>query len=389
MRDQDFAPNAPGTLVSIGNDLGKGYLPNALPPEGAFGGECQPFHERALLALGELRAIIPSLPNPSLVTTPFLRREAVLSSRIEGTRTEVEQLYLFEASEPPSSRNESDEIQDAREVLNYVRALLYGLDSLKSRTNCHQVIKEMHNLLMKGVRGRDKSPGKYREVQNFIGSGRLGGARFVPPPWIHVQQVMDDLEAYIISPKDSYPSLVRIAFIHYQFETIHPFEDGNGRIGRLLISLLLAKYGLLSEPLLYISAYFEQHRDEYNDCMLRISQRGAWDDWIKFFLRAIETVSLDACRRARKLFALREDWRQKLQIVSGSSNLLALVDALFEMPVTTIPQVRDKLQLTYNGAQKNVDRLEQAGFLVEVTGQKRNRRYVAKPITDIVAADEA
>lgn len=389
MNLKDFTADAPGQLVPIGGSA-RAYVPHPLPPRVAVTPEIQQQHELALLSLGELRAIIPSLPNPGLITTPFLRREAVLSSRIEGTHTEVEQLYLFEASEPALRRGESDDVRDAREVLNYVRALQHGLDALPRLPVCHRLIREMHAILMRGVRGKNKSPGQYRKCQNYIGrGGSIRRARFVPPPPESVQPAMDELERYINESPSGFPSLVKIAMVHCQFETIHPFEDGNGRVGRLLITLLLSSYGLLREPLLYISAFFERNRDEYNDRMLHVSQSNAWNEWIGFFLQGVIEEAQDAGRRARRLLNLREQWRDKLQRESGSSNILALIDALFSFPVTTITAAKDKLSMSYRGAQLNIEKLESDGFLREVTGHQRNKRYVATLIMEILKADEA
>ncbi|MDA1055534.1 MAG: Fic family protein [Planctomycetota bacterium] len=388
MRKQDFTNQSPGQLVSIG-ELGIAFLPNPLPPDFSVYGDLQHAHEEAMLSLGELRASIPSLPNPTLITTPFLRREAVLSSRIEGTHTEVEQLYLFEADEPKAKGGESEDVQDARQVLNYVRALNHGLKSLESRSISNFLIKELHQLLLEGVRWDGKSPaGQYRILQNYIGGGRIQEARFVPPPGEMVQGLMDSLVQYIEAPRDL-PTLVKIAFVHYQFETIHPFEDGNGRIGRLLVTLLLSRYKLLPEPLLYLSAYFERNRRDYYDFMLNASRAGKWHDWVAFFLDGVQSEAQDASRRARKLLNLRESWRDKLQQGNVSANLLALVDSLFKFPVISINRAAKVLELSYKGAQKNVERLESEGFLVEVTGNQRNRQYLAKPITEILNADSA
>ena len=390
MKSDDFLAGSPGRLVSTtGGALA--FVPNPLPPVVAVSHEMQAVSEEAVLALGELRAIVPSLPNPELITTPFLRREAVLSSRIEGTHTEIQELYLFEINEPKHSLGqvEGEELQDAREVANYVKALEYGLEQFEKIPICHRLLKDMHRMLMREVRGVDKTPGEYRKCQNFVGRGRdILQARFVPPPKAEMEAAMDELEKYINVGKD-FPSLVRIATIHYQFETIHPFGDGNGRIGRLLISLLLAAYRLLPEPLLYLSAYFERNRDEYNDCLLRVSQKGDWHKWILFFLDGVKTEAGDAIRRARKLLKMREDLRLEVQRGGATGNLLTLIDLLFQTPAISIPIARDKLGLSYRGAQLNVRKLEQMKFLSEATGFERNKIYVAKPILDILQSDVA
>lgn len=274
--------------------------------------------------------------------------------------------------------------------MNYVRALTHGLKSLESRSISNSLIKELHQLLMEGVRwDGEPAPGQYRIRQNYIGRGPIiQEARFVPPPGEMVQALMDALVQHIEAPRDL-PTLVKIAFVHYQFETIHPFEDGNGRIGRLLVTLLLSSYKLLPEPLLYLSAYFERNRREYYDLMLNVSRAGKWHDWIAFFLDGVQSEAQDASRRARKLLNLRESWRDKLQQGNVSANLLALVDSLFKFPVISIKRAATVLELSYKGAQKNVERLESEGLLLEVTGNRRNRQYLAKPITEILNADSA
>jgi Fic family protein len=386
MKSEDFSTDCPGKIVSIGPDF-IAFVPSSLPPSLQLSETVRGLHEQALLGIGELRAIIPFLPNPQLITRPFLHREAVLSSRIEGTWTQLEQLYLFEASDPKSRRGESADVQDAREVLNYVEALEHGLQSLPQLPVCHRLIKEMHGILMKDVRGNASSPGKYRTCQNFIGASRdLASAKFVPPPPLEMNLAIDELEKYIHSA-DGLPTLVRIALIHYQFEAIHPFEDGNGRIGRLLIVLLLASYGLISQPLLYLSAAFERKRDEYYRLLLAVSQRGAWDEWITYFLQATISEAQDAVGRARGLLDLREEWRATVQTEGFAASVLQLVDSLFQTPIVSIPQAKALLGMTFRSAQLNVHKLVDKGYLTEVTGQQRNRLYLAKPISKILTAD--
>jgi len=383
MKSEDFNTDCPGKIVPIGQGL-VAFVPNPLPPSMELSQSIHRLHEQALLGIGELRALIPFLPNPQLITRPFLRREAVLSSRIEGTWTQLEQLYLFEASDPKSHPNDSE---DAREVLNYVTALEFGLQNLAELPICHRSIKDMHRILMQGVRGDSSSPGEYRTCQNFTGSSReLAIAKFVPPPPSEMNLAINELETYINS-SESLPTLVRIALIHYQFEAIHPFEDGNGRIGRLLITLLLANYGLLGQPLLYLSAAFERKREDYYNLLLAVSQRGAWEEWISYFLDASITEAQDAVSRARELLDLREDWRRTVQAEGFAASVLLLVDSLFQTPIISIPQAKNLLGMTYRSAQLNVNKLVDKGYLTEVTGRQRNRLYLAKPISTILTAD--
>lgn len=395
MHSKQFAADFPGELLTIG-PLGVAYDPAPIPPTWITPPALQRLHEQAVLALGELRAIIPALPNPQLLTSPFVRREAVLSSRIEGTHTALEQLMLFEAAETraaaQSSRNE-----DAQEVLNYVRALENGLNylqGLRHQTELPAIgalnsitqwlIRALHQILMKDLPGPDNSPGQYRNCQAHIGSSRdITQARYVPPPPERVQNGMDNLE-FFLNTEPTLPSLAWIAIAHYQFEAIHPFKDGNGRTGRLLITLMLIRLGLLNEPLLYLSAYFERNREEYNERMWQVSRAGDWDTWIEFFLKGVEVESRDAIVRARRLLNLRENWREKIQSRGRSTTILQLLDHLFNSPVITIPEAQERFGLSFNGAQKNIHKLETLGFLVETTGQERYRVFVARPVTNLL-----
>ena len=394
MSPKDFAEQYPGKLVTIEGDAWA-FVPDPIPTDIAITSDLQRLHEAALLNIGELRAVIPSLPNPKLFTSPFLRREAVKSSRIEGTKTEVDQLMLFEVSEKKTDGKQTEESIDAQEVLNYVRALEGAIDHLAevaspptNRTVDQWLIRGMHEELMQGVRGRDKHPGEYRKKQAFIGANLdIHSARFVPPPPLEVPGEMRELEAFIQGER-GYPSLISIAVAHYQFETIHPFEDGNGRVGRLIIMLMLIQYGLLSEPLLYLSAYFERHRSDYNDSMWQVSRSGAWHKWIEFFLNGVAQEAKDAIARAKALLSLREQWQEIFKKDGGTLSPLKLVDRLFGYPVINVPTAQTELGMTYKGAQRNVEKLEKLGMLAEATGNKRNRVYIAKPIIDILVTDD-
>jgi len=348
-------------------------------------------NEKALLALGELRAIIPSLPNPELISKPFLRREAVLSSKIEGTKTEIEGLYLFESTRQlrKPDRYQTEESQDAREVANYVTALEHGLSEIKTIPICNRLFREMHEILLKDVhreRGLDTLPGRFRSGQAHIGpTNDIRDARYVAPPHEHVEDLMAALEIYINRPNSDRPTLTDVAMIHYQFEAIHPFSDGNGRLGRLLINLLLSARGILPQPLLYLSAFFERNRERYNTLLWEVSRSGAWKDWVLFVLQGVESESIDATRRARSLLALREQYRSQLQSGGSAGRLLALVDELFLWPTITIPRARDVLGLTYEGAKKNVKKLETKGVITKLEGPARNQLWIARPIIALMS----
>ncbi len=326
------------------------------------------------------------LPNPHLLIGQFVRREAVASSRIEGTITDLRQLLLFEA-DPSDAGLDAGTEADRKEVSNYVDALTHGLDRLKTLPVSRRLMREIHARLMQGVRGEDKRPGEFRDRQNMIGMhGQTPQeARFVPPPVAAMNQALNDLELFIAYGSDL-PVLVELALIHYQFEVIHPFLDGNGRLGRLLISLLLCERGVLTQPLLYLSAYFEEHGDEYRDRLLRVSQAGEWIPWVRFFLEGIIQFSRKAIAKSGQILDLWNEYRSHLQTVGQSSNLLRLVDFLFERPAISIPQARERLAVTHKAAQANVERLVAEGILREVTNLKRNRIYLAPRILEIIEA---
>jgi Fic family protein len=326
------------------------------------------------------------MPNPNLLIRPFIRREAVLSSRIEGTQADIANLYAYETGQltlpgivppPPES--------DVKEVLNYVRTLEYGLERLNTLPVCKRLMCELHERLVEGVRGEIATPGEFRRLQNWIGShGRsMNDARFVPPPVPEMSRCLDELESYLNS-NCAYPPLIRIGLIHYQFETIHPFLDGNGRIGRLLISLLLLSWNLLPLPLLYLSAFFERHRQDYYDLLLGVSQRGAWRDWLLFFLRGVTEQSRDAVVRAKRLQDLQLEWRQLLTQARASALVPRLADSLFESPVLTIPNAQAILDVSYRSAQQNVEKLVNAGILVQAGEASYNKVFLAPEVLKII-----
>jgi Fic family protein len=363
------------------------FVPNPLPPQFEFDHALVSVLSEADRALGELAGLGRTLPNPNLLIRPFIRREAVLSSRIEGTQADVADLYAYEARQlalplAPSASSDTD----VREVFNYVRALEYGLERLSTLPVSVRLIREVHEILMKGVRGEFATPGEFRHTQNWIGRPgcTLEDATYVPPPVTDMQQALSDLEKYLHS-EDTLPPLIRLALIHYQFEAIHPFIDGNGRIGRLLISLLLINWNLQPVPLLYLSAYFEHHRDAYYDRLLAVSERGAWRDWLEFFLQGITEQSRDAIARARQIQDLQAQWREQLTRTRSSTLLLRLVDGLFDTPMLTIPQAQKLLGITYRSAANNVQKLVKAGILHEAEATPQGRVFVAREILQAVA----
>src|SRR5215510_2962005 len=325
------------------------FVPNPLPPAMQWTASLVAVLSYADRALGELAGLGRSLPNPHLLIRPFIRREAVLSSRIEGTQASLSDLYAYEAVQQPLFEPTSD----VREVYNYVRALEYGLERLRTLPLSLCLIREMHALLMERVRGEHQTPGEFRRSQNWIGPPGclLNDATFVPLSTPEMHDALDAFEKFLHTPS-LLPPLVRLSLIHYQFEAIHPFLDGNGRIGRLLITLLLCAWDLLPEPLLYLSAYFEANRQVYYDLLLSVSQNGAWEAWLSFFLRGVALQARDAVARARRMQDLREQYRVKFQTARAAVRLLQVVDLLFAQPVLTIRQVQTALGVDFPEAQR-------------------------------------
>lgn len=378
----EFEESTAGRLVRVtsGPTPYWAFIPNALPPSIDWTAELISKLSAADRALGQLAGVGRNLPNPHLLIGPFKRREAVLSSRIEGTQASLSDLLLFEAipdAHPP--------VADVREVANYVEALEYGLARQTTLPMSLRLIREMHARLMAGVRGRERTPGEFRRAQNWIGPPgcTVTNATFVPPPPHELSPAMDRFEEYLHAPSDL-PPLVRLALIHYQFEALHPFLDGNGRIGRLLITLLLCMEAILPGPLLYLSVYFERYRSQYYEGLLRVSRDGAWSEWIDFFLRGAAEQAMDAVERADRLLRLREEFHQRLHAARRSALLLKLTDELFAFPATTISRTAALLEVTPAAAHGSVTKLVQAGILREATGRKRNRIWVADQIRQAI-----
>lgn len=368
MDPERFRQSSAGRLAKAGaSDAAYwSFVPHPLPPRMALDLQLIGALSAADRAVGELAGLARLLPNPHLLIHPFMRMEAVLSSRIEGTQATIADVYALEARQTPRSMRSAGaaDRSDAQEVLNYIRALEHGLQWIDTLPLSLRLIRELHAQLMTGVRGQDRTPGEFRRSQNWIGAPgcTLTDATYVPPPPSELPACLGAFEAYLHA-EDPHPPLLRLAFIHSQFEAIHPFPDGNGRIGRLLISLLLVHWGILASPLLYLSAFFERNRSDYYACLLAVSERGAWREWSLFFLRGIVEQAHDAVERARHLQDLHQTWRQRLTQKRASALALQLADALFDNPVLTIPAAQRRLGVTYRSAALNVQKLVQAGIL--------------------------
>ncbi len=353
----------------------RAFVPAPLPPEPPIQltGELQRLLSQADLALGRLDGSIQILPNPDLFVLMYVRKEAVLSSQIEGTQSSLQDLLAAEAQlyapEAP---------KDVDEVINYVAAMNHGLHRLAELPVSVRLIREIHEKLLAGVRGHRLTPGELRTSQNWIGPGgcTLNEATFVPPPPEIVPGVLGDLENFLHN-EDDLPILIRIGLAHAQFETIHPFLDGNGRVGRLLITFLLMNSGVLHKPVLYLSYYLKQNRTRYYELLQAIRDRGSWEDWLAFFLKGISEVSAQAAETARRILSLRETDRsliaERLGRAAGSGH--RVLEHLYERPIVSVNEVRDLIGVTYTAANQLVDRLVEVGVLEEITGQARNRRF--------------
>lgn len=353
------------------------FVPNPLPPSLEWTGELINSLSDADRVLGELKGVSAEISNPRVLVRPFVRREAVFSSRIEGTRASLADLFAYDAQQPQLFQDAAD----VREVHNYVTALEYGLERVETLPLSLRLIREIRLHLMQGVRGEQMTPGEFRRTPNWIGpvGSTLMTAPYVLPPPDEMNLALGELEQYVHQPSHL-PPLVRLGLIHYQFEAIHPFLDGNGRVGRLLISLLLGVWKLLPQPLLNLSAYFESHRTEYYARLLATSQQAAWEEWLIFFLRGIAVEANDAIKRIRRLQNLREQYRERMQSLRSAARLLRVLDHLFTQPIVTISEVQRALQVQYPAAQRYVDELVKSKILREITGLARNRVYRADEI---------
>lgn len=373
MNRKDFADTASGRLV----DTPQGYLafvPNPLPPPINFDMPLALALSKADAALSELSGLGGQLPNPHLLISPYIKREAVLSSRIEGTKASLSDLLIDEI-EDGQARAPSD---DVKEVRNYVRALEFGVQRLETLPLSLRLIREIHTELMEGVRGEKATPGEFRRSQNWIGPAGSTPmtAAFVPPPVEVLMDCLGDWENFLHS-QDVIPDLIQCAMMHVQFETIHPFLDGNGRVGRLLITFFLMQRGRLSEPLLYLSAFIDAHKGDYYDLLQRVRTHGDWVPWIRFFLQGVTEIATEAGQQSKELHRLREQYRSQLR---DKPNALGLIDELFVNPYMTIGRGAKVLKKTHPTAKAAISVLEERNILKEVSGRQWGRFYVCAPI---------
>lgn len=351
------------------------FIPEPLPPvpQIAIDGAMQTMLSKADRALGRLDGSIQTLPDPDMFVYMYVRKEAVLSSQIEGTQSSLNDLLEAEAAIRDANRP-----ADVSEVINYVSAMNYGLKRLGELPISVRLIRELHEKLMHGVRGNHASPGELRRSQNWIGPGgsTLRDAVFVPPPPHEVESLLSDLERFIHAESDI-PALIKVGLIHAQFETIHPFLDGNGRIGRLLIAFFLCEKEILLKPVLYLSYWFKLHRARYYELLQAIRDRGEWEEWIKFFLEGVATVSLEATETARAIVTLREAHRRIVTDRFGraAGNGLRILEDLYKVPYTDNRAVMERLGISFPAAAELIDRFVEAELLAEITGRERYRVY--------------
>ena len=367
-------------VTAVGGEEVRAFIPHALPPTPplVLEGPLHPLLERALLALGRLDSISALLPATDLFLYAYVRKEAVLSSQIEGTQSSLSDLLLFEMEQAPGAP-----MDDVAEVSNYVAAMEHGLARLgEGFPLSSRLIREIHAKLLAGGRGGEKEPGEFRRSQNWIGGTRPGNARFVPPPHAQVVECMSDLERFL-HEHARLPVLIKAALAHVQFETIHPFLDGNGRVGRLLVTFLLCHARVLRQPLLYLSLYLKQHRDEYYRLLQMVRTEGDWEEWIAFFLEGVAQTADGAVATARRLVELFAEDRGRIQARGRpAGSALRVHDALEARPVIGLAEAARRAGLSFPAAANAMALLGDVGVAREITGKRRNRvfayeRYLA------------
>ena len=360
--------------TSTGGERVRAFVPPPLPPAPPLDlPKLMSVYERAIAAVGRLDGVTTILPSTPLFLFMYVRKEALLSSQIEGTQSSLSDLLLHENDVPPSV-----EIDDVTEVSNYVAAIAHGIERIRGGFPLSlRLIREMHGIILKSGRGITKQPGEFRSSQNWIGGTRPGNALFVPPPPGRLDECLDSFERFLHTNDTSLPPLIRAGLAHVQFETIHPFLDGNGRLGRLLITLILVDAGVLHEPLLYLSLFLKSRRDDYYRLLQEVRQEGAWEAWMEFFLTGVAETAEQAAETARKLIAMFELHRQKISALGRTaSTTLRAHEVMQAKPIVTIQTVADGLSASFPTASGALKKLAELGIVHETTGKQRNRTYV-------------
>jgi Fic family protein len=377
-------------LKRIGQSLRQGsseevytsYIPKPLPPEPPLEMDRLYFLlDKANTALGRLDGMSMVLPDSSLFLYMYVRKEAVLSSQIEGTQSSLSDLLLFENQDAPGAP-----IDDVTEVSNYVAAMSYGLERLKEFPLSLRLMREIHEKLMTTGRGSQMQPGEFRTSQNWIGGTRPGNAKFVPPPPEYLMECLDGFEKFLHDEKIKLPVLLKAALAHLQFETIHPFLDGNGRLGRLLITFILCVEGVLKEPLLYLSLYFKTHRETYYDLLQTVRETGDWEAWVEFFLNGVIETSQQATQTAQSILQLFDRDRAKVQ-ESGKSTVgvMSVHDYLRQHPVTNTGKIKEACHVSLPTVLRSLSALEELGIVKEVTGKERHKVFIYQEYLDILS----
>lgn len=360
------------------------FVPFSLPPEPPirWTPEIEVHRDQANRALGRLDGITGILPDTLLFLYQYVRKEAVLSSQIEGTRSSLSDLLLFELDDAPGVP-----VDDVREVSNYVAALNHGLQRIREGFPVSlRLLREIHGILLRNGRGGDRQPGQFRRSQVWLGGSNPAEAEFVPPPPDRLMECLDPLERFLHDEPAPTPLLVKVALAHVQFETIHPFKDGNGRLGRLLITLMLCAEGVLNEPLLYLSLYFKQNRHEYYDRLQAVRTKGDWEGWLIYFLRGVTEIAQQAVGTAQRLLKLFEDDRRRLQeLGKGAGSAIRLQQLMERRPIISAPAAAQALSLSETAVNKALRRLEKVDMVREITGQQRYRRYAYTQYLTILA----
>ncbi len=362
----------------------RSFIPRELPPDPPiqYDEELQLLLSEADRNLARLDGVTSVLPNPDLFIAMYVKKEALLSSQIEGTQASLEGVLEFEADIVPK-----EDINEIREVVNYILALDHGISRLSQVPISLELIREIHKILLKGTRGDNLNSGEFKNCQNYIGvpGASIRQAIFIPPTPDITLHAMEALERFF-QEKDNIPSLVKIGLIHAQFETIHPFLDGNGRMGRLLIIFYLVWKKILSKPLLYLSYYLRNHRSEYYDLLMKVRIEGAWEQWLKFFFKGISETSQEAVATARDIIQLKDEMVNRLYENSVSSiHAIRLIDLLFENPIISNKDVTERLNITPVTANNLVIKFEEIGILTEITGKKRYKKYLFEEYVAIIS----
>lgn len=369
--------------VATAGEAFRAFIPHPLPPDPplAWGESLHALNEQAAMAIGRLDGISALLPAPDIFLYAYVRKEAVVSSQIEGTQSSLSDLLMYELEAAPGVP-----VDDVQEVSNYVAAQNHGLRRLREGFPLSlRLIQEIHAILMAGVRGGTKEPGEFRRSQNWIGGSRPGTARFVPPPPDELMNCLGALGKFIHNDPVTTPALIKAALTHVQFETIHPFLDGNGRLGRLLITFLLCAEGVLTEPLLYLSLYFKEHRSEYYDHLQSVRRTGDWESWLAFFLTGVKQTAEQAVSAARRLRNLFAQDAARISSEPRAGNLIRVHQAMQLQPIVSVMGLSDKLDLAFNTVTQQLQRLQTLGIVREITGGKYGRLYAYEAYLSILS----